>query len=161
MTLLALCLSVPLARSGDSGYSTHCGALPCLTVGQNEALGQAGSGISMYISYPGGGTGKLTIDPDRVDVFVRYLKQARDKLQDIDRRGQAIIDVVEAPGDDPFSPRAVDDIVRTAGETAGGHAYANRRAQEVFQAIIDKAQASLAAYRAQEVRGTDRFRGDG
>jgi hypothetical protein len=132
-----------------------------LTVGQEEPLGRAGSGISMYVGYPGGGTGNLTIDPDRVEVFVRYLKQARNKLKEIYDQGQGIIHVIDAPGDDPFSPEAVSDIVRTAGGDPGGHLYANQRAQEVFQAIIDNAQASLVAYREQEARGTRRFQGDG
>jgi hypothetical protein len=132
-----------------------------LTVGQNEPLGQAGSGISMYISYPDGGTGKLTIDPDHVDVFVRYLEQAREKLRDIYRDGQGIVDVVEAPGEDPFSPMAVSDIVRTAGGEPGGLLRSNLRAQEVFHAIIDNLRTSLAAYRENEALGTRRFQVDG
>jgi hypothetical protein len=115
----------------------------------------------MYISYPDGAPGKLTIDPDQVDVFVRYLEQARDKLHDIYDHGQAILQVVDAPGDDPFSPKAVDDIVRIAGGDPGGHAHANRQAQHAFQAIIDNLRASLAAYRENEARSSGRFPGDG
>lgn len=128
-----------------------------LNVGAEQPLGQAGSGISMYISYPGGDAGKLTIDPDRVEVFVRYMEQARNKLADIEEQGRRLLDV-EPPGDDPFSPQAVEAIKRTAGEEPGGHLYANRRAQRVFQAVIDNTKASLAAYREQEARGTETFR---
>jgi hypothetical protein len=131
-----------------------------MTVGQNEALGQAGSGISMYISYPAGGTGKLTIDPDHVEVFIRYLDQALDKLRDIYRDSHRLTDV-ERPGDDPFSAMAVFDIQRTAGGEPGGHLHANSRAQQAFQAIIDNAKASLEAYRESEARGSQRFQGGG
>jgi hypothetical protein len=131
-----------------------------LTVGAEQPLGQAGSAISMYVSYPGGSTGKLTIDPDRVDAFIGHMEQALEKLRDIYRQGYALMDVVP-PGDDPFSPKAVSDIQRTAGGKPGGHLHANQRAQEVFQAIIDNTRASLAAYRENEARGARRFGGHG
>jgi hypothetical protein len=115
----------------------------------------------MYISYPTGGTGKLTIDPDHVEAFVRYLEQAREKLRDIDDHGNEILQVVDAPGDDPFSPKAVDDILRVVGGESGSHAHANRKAQQVFQTMVDNLRASLTAYREQEARGTNRFPGNG
>lgn len=113
----------------------------------------------MHVSYPGGNAGKLTIDPDRAEVFINLMEQARNKLREVERMGRRLVEV-EPPGDDPFSPSAVEAIKRTAGEEPGGHLYANRRAQQVFQAIVDNARASLAAYREQETRGAARFRGD-
>jgi hypothetical protein len=114
----------------------------------------------MYISYPTGGTGKLTIDPDQVEVFAGYMEQALVKLRDVYRQSYVLMDVVP-PGDDPFSPTAVDDIQRAAGEQVGGHLYANARAQEAYQAIISNLRASLAAYREGEAQGTERFREGG
>jgi hypothetical protein len=143
----------------DCPNTISCPPVPSPSVGAAQPLGQAGGAISMYIGLPSGGAGTLTIDPDRVDAFVRYMEQALLKLRDAYNGGRRLIDV-EPPGHDPFSPRAVDDIRRTAGEEPGGHLYANLRAQEVYQAIIDNARASLAAYRESEARGADRFRGD-
>jgi hypothetical protein len=128
-------------------------------VGVAEPLGQAGSAISMYVSLPAGGTGKLTIDPDRVELFINYMEQALAKLKEAEVLGQQLMDV-DPPGDDPFSPTAVEAIKRTAGKGPGGHLYANRRAQDAFQAIIDNTRASLAAYREQEARAAETFRGD-
>lgn len=157
---LTLATPTTPARSGDSGYTPRCGALPCLTVGQNEPLGQAGTGISMYISYPTGGTGQLTIDPDHVEVFISYLAQAKAQLAEIYRQGRRL-EYVDPPGEDPFSPTAVDDIQRTAGDQPGGHLYANQRAQRAYEAIIENLTASLATYRESEARGTERFQGGG
>lgn len=113
----------------------------------------------MYIRTPDGGTGKLTIDPDRVEVFAGHVEQALAKLREAYIKGQDLV-YVNRPGEDPFSPQAVRDIEQTAGEKPGGHLYANRRAQDVFQAIVDNARASLAAYHENEVRGTQRFQGN-
>lgn len=114
----------------------------------------------MYISDPTGAPGKLTIDPDHVETFIRYMEQALVKLVDVYRQSYVLMDVVP-PGDDPFSPTAVDDIQRTAGEQMGGHLYANARAQETYQAIISNLRASLAAYRENEAQGAERFREGG
>jgi hypothetical protein len=114
----------------------------------------------MYVSLPQGGGGKLSVDPNGVETLIKYLEQAQTKLRGIYERGRDLTKV-EPPGDDPFSPIAVADIKRTAGEEPGGHLYANQRAQDVFHAIIDNLGASLAAYRATEGRNAQNFKGDG
>jgi hypothetical protein len=120
---------------------------------------QPGSAISAYINSPSGAPGKLTIDPDRVEVFLAYMEQALAKIKDAEHKGSRLM-YADPPGDDPFSPSAVQAIRRTAGEEPGGHLYANLRAQQTFRAIIDNTRASLAAYREHEARGADTFRGD-
>lgn len=114
----------------------------------------------MYVSLPQGGGGKLRIDPDGVETLITCLEQARDKLQKIYDRGMELTKV-KPPGDDPFSPIAVEDIKRTAGDQPGGHLYANQRAQDVFQAIVDNLRASLAAYQATESGDAQNFKDDG
>jgi hypothetical protein len=123
-----------------------------------EAGGPAGSGLGFYISLPQGGGGHLTVDPSGVETLINYLEQARDKLRRIYVDARRLTQL-EPPGDDPFSPIAVADIKRAAGEDPGGHLYANAKAQEVFQAFIDNLRASLVAYRESEAGNAARFRG--
>jgi hypothetical protein len=127
-------------------------------VGAEQPLGQVGSAISAYITAPSGTTGKLTVDPDGVEVLIEHLKRALEKIKEAGMVGKRLMQV-EPPGDDPFSPIAVADIKRTAGDQPGGHLYANFKAQQAYQAIIDNLTASLAVYREQEARGIERFRG--
>ena len=127
-------------------------------MGAEQPLGQAGSAISAYLTTPSGTTGKLTVDPDGVEALIDHLENALEKIRQAGRRGRRLVQV-EPPGDDPFSPIAVADIKRTAGDQPGGHLYANTKAQQVFETIVNNLRASLEAYRAQEARGDERFRG--
>ena len=123
-----------------------------------EPAGPIGSAIELDVALPHGGDGHLTIDPSGVETLINCLDQARVKLQDIAVEGRRLM-YLDPPGDDPFSPIAVADILRAAGSDPGGHLWANRSAQSVFQATIDKLHASLAAYRDSETGNTDRFQG--
>jgi hypothetical protein len=126
-------------------------------VGQ-EPAGPIGSAIELDIALPRGGDGHLTLDPAGVQTLINHLDQAIVKLEDIFKHGRELMRL-EPPGDDPFSPIAVADILHTAGDDEGGHLWANARAQHVFQATIDNLRASLAAYRESESGNADKFRG--
>jgi len=97
----------------------------------------------------GAGTAKFSVDPDQAQKMIDGLKQAVNKLVELQKQG-LMLKQSGAPGPDPYSGYATLAMRQAAGDQPGGYVWANDAAQKALEQTIKNIEKALAEY-----RGTD------
>lgn len=114
------------------------------------AAGAAGAG--------GAGTTQFSVDPDQAQKMIEGLKQAIEKLMDLERTGGEI-QFSGAPGPDPYSGYATLAMRKTAGAEPGGYVWSNQAAQKALEQTIKNIEKALAEYRATDDAASSAMKG--
>jgi hypothetical protein len=113
------------------------------------AAGAAAVAAGAAAGAGGGGVAKFSVEPEQAQKMIDGLKQAVEKLMELERTGSQI-QYSGAPGPDPYSGYATLAMRKTAGGESGGYVWANHEAQKALEQTIKNIEQALAEYRATD-----------
>jgi hypothetical protein len=104
------------------------------------------------------GSQTFMVSRDGVQSLIKGLQDALRKLEALYDQSRDL-QVLGAPGGDPYSGQAVTRIKQVAGDAQGGYGWANQQAQTAIKNTISNLQASASGYQNTEEDNRQMFGG--